>query len=280
MDIHGLLDVLLDHLVLSTGRVYAGDQRGTLYRTFAFSRASAMLRAEEDEEIRRRFELRLRLALHLSPREAIAYNRSNPVPRWRLVREHLVATFGRTAEQSEALAREIAVILDNWDRQRMDVGRHREFLLRRDGPQCAMCRMRFFDPQAITLLARDEYKPYYTSPEELMSVEVDHIEAISTLGTNFVDNLQLLCRLCNAGKSDGLGVEARMEARHAGSAIADIPVTHRARMLYYVIERDRRTCSQCGSSANELTVRPLVLSGGYVRSNLQAICIYCAGLVR
>lgn len=107
-------------------------------------------------------------------------------------------------------------------------------------------------------------------------MEVDHVEAVSALGTNVVDNLQLLCRLCNRGKADGLGVDVRHEAKFAGTTIDMVPVSHRARMLYYVIVRDRSRCCACESGTDELTVRPIVPSGGYLRSNLRALCVDCA----
>lgn len=270
------LDVLLDQLAVGAFRESDAGRRGALYRDFAFQRAASIVRADEDEQTRRRFELRLRLAMHLSPREAIHYDRANPVPRWRLVREHLIAMFGRDPERSERLARDVAVVLDNWEREREDVGRHKAFLMSRDGAWCATCRVPFVGGPPITLQRRDEYKPYHLSPDELLTVEVDHVDAISGLGTNVVENLQLLCRLCNGGKSDGLGVDVRMEARLAGKPVADVPRAHRARMLYYVIQRDTRRCAQCGSDTAELTVRPLVPGGGYLRSNLQAVCVGCA----
>ena len=143
------------------------------------------------------------------------------------------------------------------------------------------------DPSAATaassserVLSRctsDPYKPYFESPDELLTMEVDHREAVSGLGTNIVDNLQLLCRLCNAGKGDGLGVDVRQEARFAGTPILDVPRSHRARMLFAVIDRDDRKCTVCESAETELTVRPVVRDGAYVRSNLYTVCFDCAG---
>jgi hypothetical protein len=275
-DIFASLDALLDLLVVSAKYGTEGDARATLYREFAFDRASALLRADEDERMRRTFELRLRLAMHLAPQAAIAYQRSNPKPRWRLIREHLVNTFSRDANETERIARDIALVLDNWEAERTDVGHHRDYLMRRDGSRCSVCHVEFLGGTPKSLVASDDYKPYYTSPDELMTPEVDHIDAISALGTNILDNLQLLCRLCNRGKADGLGIDTRSEAQYAGTKIVEVPVAHRARMLYYVIERDGRRCSQCEASNEELTIRPLVKTGGYVRSNLQAICVTCA----
>jgi 5-methylcytosine-specific restriction endonuclease McrA len=277
-DIFGSLDVLLDHLVVGGDQSDPGNLRASMYRDFALTRASLVTRADDDGSARQRFELRLRLALHLAPAAAINYDSGNPTARWRLVHDYLVSVFARDPDQTKVLARDIALVLDNWDRKRADVTRHRDFLIRRDGPYCAACQVRFLASPPVTLSARDDFKPYYTSPEELLSIEVDHIEAISGLGTNVLSNLQLLCRLCNSGKGDGLGVEIRMEARYAGAQISEVPVAHRARMFYYVIDRDGHYCALCGSSGEELTVRPLVPTGGYIRSNLQAVCVDCAGL--
>ena len=132
------------------------------------------------------------------------------------------------------------------------------------------------DSECLPLKHEDAHKPYYHSPEELRSLEVDHIDAVSALGTNAVENLQLLCRLCNWGKGDGLGVEVRAEAQYAGCAIRNVGMRHRAAMLYYTIERDAGMCGLCSSSSNELTVRPLLDSGCFVRSNLHAVCVECA----
>ncbi len=272
-DLLSSLDVLLDHLVIGSAS-QPDTARARQYRQFGFVRAASILRSEEDERERRRFDTRLRLALHLAPATAIAYQRSNPVPRWRLVRDHLVNRFGRDPVECEPLSREIALVLDNWERSRDDVTSHRAFLLRRDGPYCANCHVRF-DTEPISLRRADPYKPYAESPDELLTIEVDHIEAVSALGTNAVANLQLLCRLCNRGKGDGLGIDTRQEAGNAGTHVHQIPITHRARMLYYVIERDGRRCASCDSTTSELTIRPLVPEGGFIRSNLQAVCVAC-----
>ena len=272
-DILGSLDVLLDHLVIGAA-AEQDSPRSIQYETFAFSRATSVLRSDEDDRVRRRFETRLRLALHLAPLTAINYERSNPSPRWRLIREHLVSSFDRDRRECEPLAREIATLLDNWERTRDEVTGHRAFLLHRDGPYCQNCHVEFSTTPA-SLVSADPFKPYFESPEELLNIEVDHREAVSGLGTNVVENLQLLCRLCNAGKGDGLGVDVRQEARHAGSTISDVPVAHRYRMLYTVIDRDGRRCMRCDGASAELTVRLLVTGGAYVRSNLFTVCYDC-----
>lgn len=274
-DALGSLDALLDRLVMGAVRDPASDRAG-LYQSFAFERAERILRSDLDARERRRFELRLRLALHLAPAEAVAYARSNPTPRWRLIRDHLATTFDRDFALADPLARLVATVLDNWDRNREAVTGHRNFLMRRDGSRCRHCRVEFADFAARSVVARDDYKPYYLAPDELLSPEVDHDEAISAIGTNDLDNLQLLCRLCNGGKGDGLGVDVRQEANYAGRVLNDIPRAHRARMLYYVLERDGRACVRCGSNQAELTMQRVVALGSFVRSNLSTLCVDCA----
>ena len=269
------LDTLLDRLVLGLSRETPTD-RESFYRKMGFERASGIIRANEDVGLRMRFETRLRLALHFSPRAAIEYDSGNPTPRWRLIQHHLINVFGRTEMAAEDVARAIAAVLDNWQRAREQVTAHRDSLIRRDGPTCRNCHVRFNNRESPTVVQCDEYKPYFHSPEELLSAEVDHIEAISAMGTNVVQNLQLLCRLCNAGKGDGLGVDIRHEAAYAGLPVSIIPLSHRKQLLYAVIERDRRRCAQCDASDRELTLRPVVADGAFVRSNLRALCIACA----
>lgn len=270
------LDVLLDQLLL-TGNRAASSNREDYYQRMALERAKHVLRVDQDDRERVRFETRLRVALHLAPAAAIAYSRSNPVPRWRLVRDHMLGTYARDRATAEQLGRAVATVLDNWDRDRESVTGHRNFLMRRDGPACRNCHLRFdASGSSLTLAQLDDYKPYHLAPEELMAPEVDHDEAVSAMGTNDLSNLQLLCRLCNGGKGDGLGLSVRAEAAYAGSALPRVPRSHRARLVYYVIERDERRCRQCDSQEAELTIRRIVAEGALVRSNLRAICVDCA----
>jgi 5-methylcytosine-specific restriction endonuclease McrA len=268
------LDILLEDLVIKppTG---TDNPRVQEYQDFAFRRAATILRSDREEAIRWRFELRLRLALHLAPAEAIEYDHTNPLPRWKLISGHLVRCFERREQEIEQLARDIALTLESWKRQREVVTGHRSFLFKRDGNKCRHCHVSF-ETGSAAASRHDQFKPYSESPEELLAIEVDHIEAISALGTNSVDNLQLLCRLCNFGKGDGLGLDVRQEARFAGWPLKDIPRSHRASMLYYVVARDERQCRRCDSATTELTVRPIVDGGGFLRSNLESVCVNCA----
>ena len=254
-----------------SSRIQAPEQAKLL--DLAFNRARSQLRADEDSYHRLKFETQLRWALHLSPREAISYDTSNPVPRWILIERHLCAAFPHF-KNSEGLARGLSDILDSWCRERTAVGKYLGHLLSRQDNCCANCRVSF-QAAPTTLSMIDEFKPYHHSPEELLSPEVDHIEAVSCLGNNNLENLQVLCRLCNAGKGDGLGIDVRSEAKYAGSSPASVPTFHRAALLYHVIERDRRKCSNCNSESSELTIRLAHSEGAFVRSNLVTLCVDC-----
>lgn len=271
------LDLLLARLVAGGG-TDGSSARELFYEEAAYSRVSDLLRAGEDNGRRGQFEVRLRLALHLSPKAAIAYDRRNVTPRWRLIHEHLVESFSYPPESSEDLARSIARILDNWDEKREGVTAHRNFLLRRDGNRCQNCFAKFGDKKNLTVISKDPYKPYYLAPEELLSPEVDHVEAVSALGTNDRANLQLLCRLCNSGKGDGLGLSVRQEAEFAGLEVNEASIFYRSSLVYWVIDRDGRRCDLCGLADEELTIRPVVHGGGLVRSNMRSTCVICAGL--
>ena len=275
MDIvFGELDTLLDRLAVGN-ILHDGSPRAAFYFAAALERARNILRWDADVASHALFETRIRLAIHLAPRTAIAYDRSNPTPRWKLIRQHLVDAFGRGAVADiDALARDLAKVLDTFDSEREQVTGHLSYLLKREGPKCRSCLVRFFDDPK-SLLMHDDYKPYFLSPEELLKPEVDHIEAISALGTNALNNLQLLCRLCNQGKGDGLGLSVREELRNSGLTIKKMPRAYRGKLLYYVLLRDGRSCSRCQATTIELTVRPVIEKGAIVRSNMRAICVDC-----
>ena len=127
----------------------------------------------------------------------------------------MLGLFASDRSTAEQLGRAVATVLDNWDRDRESVTGHRNFLMRRDGPSCRNCHLRFdTSGSSLTLTQCDDYKPYHLAPGELMAPEADHEEAVSAIGTNDLSNLQLLCRLCNGGKGDGLGLSVRAEAAY------------------------------------------------------------------
>ncbi len=235
----------------------------------AVAHARSMLGARGESLASDLFELRLRVAMHLSPIDAIGYDATNPTPRHTLITDYLRAEFGRSDEGVPRLARDIASVLDRWDASRKRTSETADVLLRRQAGRCAHCGFVFDSWRSSR--TDDVMKPYHESPEEFTSPEVDHIEAISGFGTNETRNLQVLCRLCNAGKGDGLGLDVRREAKRAADRIAEIPVADRVRMFYYVLERAERRCAKTGrdSTQCELTMRLVRPRGGFLRTNLQ-----------
>lgn len=224
---------------------------------------------------------RLRLALDLSPRTAVHYDVSNPTPRWELVSEYLSANHGIANPLLERLARSVASTLSAWESSREMVADRRLALLKRDGPRCRACKLDLLDRPVERVQARppDPFKPYHLDAEALTATEVDHIEPISSLGTNQVANLQLLCRWCNAGKSDGLGMDFRKEASLAGTCPEDAPRSHMAALFYTVVARDAFVCRLCEGNDNELTMRFKRPLGTLTRGNLITACYECAGTV-
>ncbi len=271
----GDLQTLLERLVLGENGLDAQFKSDSDLQ-YALQHVARLLSAEGEIAVSTLFEVRLRAALHLAPREAIQYDSpTNLKPRWKLIQNFIKSEFGRDGDAVERLARDVAIVLERWDVKR---NRHRgdeaALLLRSQNGRCKHCGLVLI-PDAQPELLGDPYKPYHAVNDDWMSAEIDHIEPVSKFGTNDVENLQVLCRMCNQGKADGTGVDLRYEARYAAFSVGNISEVHRARMFYYVIDRCSRTCVRTNrtSAEVELTIRPVRAAGAYVRTNLVAVSI-------
>ncbi len=215
--------------------------------------------------------LRLRLTMHLAPKEAICYDPGNPRPRHRLIYDYLTRDLGCEGAYVERLARDVAIVLDRWDERRIARREHLDMLLRRQGNKCNHCGLSF----SLELRERTPYllKPYHDDVGTLAEPEVDHVEPIAGFGTNDISNLQVLCRFCNQGKGHRATVDEWTEAKYAAMPYGEIPLGHIAAMHFAVLARDRRTCQISGKTHIdcELTIAPQRPRGGYLRSNL--ICV-------
>lgn len=104
---------------------------------------------------------------------------------------------------------------------------------------------------------------------------VDHVVPVARGGNSELDNLQLLCRRCNLGKSDLVGW------------VLDVPYLREGltdRMRYCVLARDRSTCQVTGcarkSPSTELRVVPRISEaqgGRLIFDNLHTMCAHHAG---
>jgi 5-methylcytosine-specific restriction endonuclease McrA len=270
------IDALLQRLLLGDRHLEPAGFPPDLLE-YAETRTASVLGMTTEREAVMRTELRLRLALHLSPGPAVAYDPANPAPRHRLIETFITDHFGLARDEASPLARDVAHTLSIWDENRTSVTAHADRLLQSQSHCCAHCGVDF-DNTPWTLSVKDMYKPYHESREELLQPEVDHIEAISFLGTNDLANLQVLCRLCNLGKGDGLGISVREELRQARTPTNLLPRAYRIRAFYATVLRDKKRCKLCGNthSNSELTVRLRHARGSYVRSNLHTVCVPCA----
>jgi hypothetical protein len=215
----------------------------------------------------------IRLAIHLSPPEAIQYNAYSTKTRWMLIRDYISSNHVVNRDICERISRKIAGVLDMLEIERDTASSgYRQKLFSEQKGRCRTCGFLFGNTPEYN----DPYKPYYESWEELTELEVDHKTPICGLGDNQIRNLQLLCRLCNWGKGFGIVPSAIEEYRFAAIDVSSIERYHRCRCFYNVLIRDKR-CVTCGETPNsvELTVRKKFMNGPYSISNLCAVCRPC-----
>jgi 5-methylcytosine-specific restriction endonuclease McrA len=214
--------------------------------------------------------LRHLVAIQLAPRAAIAYDRTNPKPRWRLIREYLAGRFALTDEEEVEIARLVAAVLDQASSERGP-----SILVPEGATECAICRLPFrSSPMSVT--TRDPYKPTWQAPDELCRPEIDHVVPISGLGQHRVENLQVVCRACNLAKGSGLIVDPDAEIRYAALDPSAIPRVHLFRLLQWLIRRRGHACASCDSEGGELTMRPVDATAPIARGTLTLTCYSCA----
>ncbi|MCX7569197.1 HNH endonuclease signature motif containing protein [Tumebacillus sp. DT12] len=134
---------------------------------------------------------------------------------------------------------------------------------------------------------------YFSNIDKNNDIQIDHISPISKLGTGSAGNLQVLCFVCNSGKSDLFASVDKMNTfserveieRYnefvesernyvTGSTKADknfFPF----RLFYRVLNRDR-SCVLCkGENVSSLTIMPVQKKTLYTYDNLLTVCYSC-----
>ncbi|MEC8332510.1 MAG: HNH endonuclease [Verrucomicrobiota bacterium] len=230
------------------------------------------------------FRIKLRLAMHLSPVKAINYDTRSSISRVELVGNFLKEEFNFDNNEINLLSRVVATVLDSWDDSRKNVRTHLDYLIKRNGNNCAACKVPFTSERInaeetnYKTNEADHYKPYFDGDgvATFMQPEVDHIQPVSKFGINKKSNLQVLCRLCNQGKGHGTTLSPEIEYKYSCKEVSEIKASHRRKMLYTRLEMDKFSCVNCGTIKDELTIRKVRPSGAYVLSNLQSTCKNCA----
>lgn len=260
---------------------------------YAIDHVNTILCSRDEYSEYYKFELRLRLAMHFIPIEALNYNPESDSTRLELIRDYIEKYFNRSIENATMLAHTIIKVLDKWELDREKVTKYRDELLEVQNYKCNHCKVSFVgDIQSgknkymiSTNFPNDKYKPYIinkkhvTDKIEYITPEVDHIKPVSALGDNNLENLQVLCKLCNRAKSNILNVKTLDEINYAGYYIDDILIdkpSHIHKMLYFVISRSEGKCERCFDKESELTIRKKIIQGTFTRSNLIAVCKECA----
>jgi hypothetical protein len=211
------------------------------------------------------------VAIQLAPRGAIVYRNANPIPRWRLIDRDLQARYVLGEGERERVARAVSSVLD-----RAALGRGPRLLASENISECAICRLPFRS-ESWSVRTRDPYKPVWEAPEELSRPEIDHVIAISGLGSHDVPNLQVICRACNLAKGAGLIIDPDDEIRYADLPLTDVPRMHRFRLLQWLIRSHGARCELCARDVGEVTMRPIHEDAPLARTTLALRCYSCLG---
>jgi len=98
---------------------------------------------------------------------------------------------------------------------------------------------------------------------------------IGWTGDNSIANMHLLCRACNAAKSDGIRISVHREALIARLPRRDVPRMHFFRLIVWLVFDRKGRCDGRGCTQGELTMRLVRPGASLTRANLRLICYAC-----
>lgn len=229
----------------------------------------------------------LRLAAHLTPRDALAKHNGESLTGGRFDAEdepyemiitYLNEDFGIEDDLAKSLGQNLGRLWDDWDEDSRSISYAdtiKEKIRKDQSNKCNNCNVRLgAEDNSTAFKNTDEYKPIHEYAPQQTDPELDHVEPLSHFGDNSVRNFQVLCRFCNRGKGNKKEVDIVDQIEFATTPINEIKQAHRRRM-FFAVTADEEVCARCGDTRKELTVRKKNTSGCYLVSNLEAVCVEC-----
>lgn len=144
---------------------------------------------------------------------------------------------------------------------------------------CKICRLEFSNQAREAFFMKSQFKPtlrwpYYDRMKQFRSdgldvrIEIDHIQSVSFLGSNELENLQLLCAHCNKIKREHFTVFDRIKPTLKSTTRLDDFVVLR------LLSRGRcQKCEQEGNTGKELSTYVIDLELPPVFGNLGVTCV-------
>lgn len=236
-------------------------------------------------------EALLRLAMHFTPRQALADHRGEPhdytdfdseKEPYQMITDYLRENHCISESDAKVIGQLLGQVWYDWFEERGNLtGRKREALKsklkREQNNRCRNCGVKLGDQKnSLAFDGDDHFKPIHAFTPSQMEGEIDHIEPVSQFGGNKPDNFQLLCRFCNQGKKDDVMISLRDRLEIAYKKTDNIDPSTR-RSLFYEVSSKYDECVRCGTEVGEveITIRKQFKEGSLTASNLQMVCAEC-----